>query len=472
MTEEKAIKTPAVGNTVMDKVFCYISMALLVFLPIAEIITELLKASKIKTFRRWYPSIWQPYIVGVFGGILALVVIISFIVRIKNGKFKLYAADVFFFTLMFFMLLSMFCSVNFGVFAGGSKFYCERPEIFLCYFCLFFAGSMIENPDLRRRALYAYIVVALIEGIVAYFQTHDMYILDCLFSANKTSYSASWGTLQNTNFYGSLSVVLTAATSGFFIFSSRLGKSKICNSKIVKWIVYALSMLVFYTLLACAARLAWVGMIGVILTYVISLIMMRKSSIAKEDLKKITINFGIVLAGYVVIILYSTFGQSYVADRIEATTQDTVSAIGTDEFGDGRGAIWRAALSSVPRHPLTGIGLDNLAQCFREMPGWQEGDYVQDKGHCEYIHLLATQGIPAFINYMTLLIFATVNSVKAILKEEDEAKRSLLWIFITIFAGYASQAVFSSSIMNVAPYFWFILGILTPRTKPLFNKKG
>lgn len=472
MTEEAKVKVPFLSKVSSDKVFCYISMALLVFLPIAEIVAEFLNSSKIKAFRRWFPSIWQPYIVAVFGGILALVVILNFVSRIVNGKFKLYVADIFFFTLMFFMLLSMFCSVNFGVFAGGSKFYCERPEIFLCYYCLFFAGSMIKDDGLRRKVLYSYILVALIEGVVAYLQTHQIEISYCLYGSNRTSYTAPWGTLQNTNFYGTLSCVLTAITSGFFIFSSRIGNSKFWKSKIVKWVVYGLSMLVFYTLLASCARLAWVGMIGVVLTYVISLLMMRKSDIGKEALKSITKNFIIVLVGYAVVIIYTIFGKSYVTDRIEATAQDTVAAIGTDEFGDGRGAIWKAALSSVPRHPLTGIGLDNLAQCFREMPGWQEGDYVQDKAHNEYIHVLATQGIPAFINYMTLLIYATVNSVKVILNEKNEAKRCILWIFLTVFAGYLSQALFSSSIMNVAPYFWLILGLLTPRTKPVSFKKG
>jgi hypothetical protein len=180
MSDELKLKVPALAKMTSDKVYAFIVMAFMVFLPVAEIITEIMTKNKIKVFgpRPPYPSFFQPYIVGVFGGILALVIILTFISRIVNG-FKFYVADVFFFTLLGFMLLSMFCSVNFGVFAGGSKFYCERPEIFLCYYCLYFAGTMIEDSGLRKKLFFTYFVVAIMQGVVAFLQTYKIEIAYC-----------------------------------------------------------------------------------------------------------------------------------------------------------------------------------------------------------------------------------------------------------------------------------------------------
>jgi len=467
MNAQASPRVPVLEKISSDKVFCYVSMALLVFLPVAEIIQEFLKASKLKAFRYWYPSYFQPYIVEVFGIALTALVIVSFIARATSGKFRLYAADVFYFTLMLFMLLSMIFSVDFGVFAEGQEFYMEHPLHFLCYYGLFYAGTMIEDPGLRKRLLYSYVIIAVIEGIVAFLQTRGIEITYCLFSSNKPSYTASYGTLQNTNFFGTLSCILTAACSGLFIFSSKL-----IRKKALKWAVFAVTLLIFYTMLESGARLTWVGMIAMILMYIVSLIVMRKGNISKDTLKQITVDFLTMIIGYVAIIIVMLITDySYVSERIEQTANDTVVAIGSDDFGSGRGEIWRAALHSVPNHWVTGIGLDNLGRAFKEMPGWQKGMYIQSKGHSEYIHTLATQGVFAIINYIALLIYAGVGSVKIIFREKNDVKRSLLWVFFAVFTAYIAQAVVSSSIMNVAPYFWIVLGIVTPRENALSFKR-
>lgn len=469
MTEETKLKAPILAKASSDKVFCYLSMALFLALPIVEIITEVLGKNKIKVIgpRPPYPSYFQPYVVAVFGALLALAVILNFVSRIVNGKFKLYVADVFFFTLFIFMILSMAFSVNPGVFAGGSKYYCERPEIFLCYYCLYFAGTMIEDPKLRKKMLYTYFIVAIIQGVVAFFQTFRIEIHYCLFLYNRASTTSAYGLLQNTNFYGALSLVLVAAVSGLFIFGSVLFKKNLG----FKWIAFVVALFVFYTMLASNSRLAWLGFAGMICTYIISLIVMRKSAMDKDKLKKITIDFVIMCAGFVAVILIATLATNYVTGRIKETANDTLAKVGDDNFGHGRGRIWRAGLHSIPKHWVTGIGLDNYAQTFRELPDWQKGDFIQDKGHNEYLHTLVTQGVFAFINYLAVLIYAAVNAVKRIIKETDDVKRCLHWIFLVIFAAYACQAILNSSVLNVAPYFWIIIGLLTPRTKPISFKK-
>ena len=472
MSDEAKLKFPVLAKAASDKVFCYISMALFVLLPVVEIINEILGKKKIKFFgNRLYPSYFQPYVVGLFGGILAFFVILSFISRIANGKFKLYVADVFFFTLFLFMFLSYKFSVNPGVFAGGQKHYCERPEIYLCYYCLYFAGSMIESSDLRKKLLYTYFTVSIIQGVFAFLQTFKIELWYCLFVNNRASATSAYGLLQNTNFYGALSLVFVAAVSGLFIFSSVLFK-KSTVSVVFKWIFFVVALVVFYTMLASNSRLAWLGFAAMICTYIISLLIMRKSEMDKEKLRVITRDFIVMCVGYIGVVSFATVATNYIIGRIKETANDTLARVGDDDFGHGRGLIWRAGLHSIPNHWVTGIGLDNYAQSFRELPDWKPGDFIQDKGHNEYLHILVTQGAFAIINYLAVLIYAAVNAVKMIIREKDDVKRCLQWIFLTIFAAYACQAILNSSVLNVAPYFWIIIGLLTPRTKPISFKKG
>ena len=219
-----------------------------------------------------------------------------------------------------------------------------------------------------------------------------------------------------------------------------------------------------YRLMACTAIMGPV--------FVLALwIMRKKGAIDKDSLKQIIIDFIILITGYIVVIILNIILEPSITDKIEQTTEDISELSDTGNIGNGRDDIWRAALSSVPHHWATGIGLDNLAEAFREQPGWEPGMYVQSKGHCEYIHTLATQGVFAIINYLALLIYAAVSSVKAIIHEKNDVKRSYMWIFFGAFAAYISQALVSSSVMNVAPYFWLILGLVTARTKPISLKK-
>lgn len=465
--EETNKNTTELKKLSMDKIFCYVAMALFIALPVGEIINEIMVKNKVKIGKAYlYPSYFQPYIVAAFGILLTALVIVSFVVRIVKKNFKFYVADVFYFTLMIFMLLSMIFSVNFGVFAGGNFYYSEHPFHFLCYYGLFYCGSMIADSKLRKKILYTYFVVAVIQGVVAFLQTFRIEISYCLFYNYRASRVSAYGLLQNTNFYGALSLILVISVAGLFVFSSVLFK----RGFVFKWICFIVALLVFYTMLASNSRLAWLGFAGASFTYIISLIVMR-NKMDKDKYKKILFDFIIMAIGFVAVFLVAFFFTNYIVGRLKVTAEDTLQRVGQDGFGHGRGKIWRAALHSVPRHWVNGIGLDNLAQCFREMPGWKPGDYVQDKGHNEYIHTLATQGIFAIVNYLALLIYVTVTSIKRIINEKNDVKKCLLWIFFTVFAAYVCQAALNSSVMNVAPYFWIILGLCTPREKPISFKK-
>ena len=459
---------PSLNSGVIDKIFAYMAIAFLMLLPVEEIILEFLRKFKVGSFKKFTPTKYQAYIIAGFAVLLLIVIVATFVMRTVKEGFKIYVADIFFITLTVFMLISMFCSVNFGVFAGGSEYNCEWPLHFMCYYGLFYAGTMIKDSELRKRILLAYVAIAVIEGIVAFFQTFDLEIAYCLFRDDRVA-KTTYGTVQNTNFFGTFSCILTAATSGLFIFSSKVSKSKI-----FKWVMFAISLLIFYVLLASQARLAWLGMIGFVFTYIISLIVLRKGAIDKDSLRQITIDFMTMMIGFIAVIIVTIICTPYIVSRVEYTAEhDTLSNIGGEGFGSGRGWIWKVALTAARKYPLTGIGLDNLGQAFREMPTYIEGvSLVQDKGHNEYLHTMATQGIPAAINYLALLIYSVAGAIKAIFKEKDDLKRSLLWICLGIVAAYLAQALLSSSVMNVAPYFWLILGLITPRSKPITFKKN
>ena len=133
-------------------------------------------------------------------------------------------------------------------------------------------------------------------------------------------------------------------------------------------------------------------------------------------------------------------------------------------MGSDRIYNWRMGLAQVPKHWLTGVGLDNYRYVFVSDPGYHDGMYVQDKAHNEYLHTLVTQGVPALINYLALLVFAARGAVKAVIDETSYKRRAVIWILLGMFITYTAQALFNSSINYVVIYFWLVIGLITPRT--------
>ena len=101
---------------------------------------------------------------------------------------------------------------------------------------------------------------------------------------------------------------------------------------------------------------------------------------------------------------------------------------------------------------------------------------MQNKGHNEYIHTLVTQGIFSGINYLAFVLYCCIFSYIKILKGNDEYSQSNVTkaFLIAVFA-YFVQALFNSSVTNVAVYKWILMGLLLTRNEqknliPSFKK--
>ena len=88
------------------------------------------------------------------------------------------------------------------------------------------------------------------------------------------------------------------------------------------------------------------------------------------------------------------------------------------------------------------------------------GTYL-DKAHNELIHILITMGLPVLLCYIALYIFVLRDLFRKIKKGTNKTVDITLLLLIT---GYFVQAMFNISVLDVAPYFWIMLGLAA---KPL-----
>lgn len=439
-----------------EKFFYYYIISVMLIIPIAELITEILG----------YRFVTQPVILYIYGVVGLAAVFVNLLYKYDEKKY--YPSDIFYILLGFFAFIALAFSKDIENSCMGFE-YDELPMHFMAYFALMFAGTMINDDRLRKNVLLTFCIVGALQCIVALFQTFGFRIAECYYDTEWHAIDKlSYGLTQHNNWFAGLSTIFAAVGIGMFIFTEKKEK--------VSFVYLAFAALSIYVSFCTGARIAWVGNAVIILFYIVSLTFMKIKCYDKSFIKSYTLSFLIVLAVYIAVIaLIASFRDTFSSGMNEFLRESTADF---EEMGTKRGYIWKYGLESVPDNWLTGVGLDNYDYVFKSNPKWSEGMFHQAKGHNEYIHTLVTQGVFAVINYIALLAYSFFTGVKNVINTKDENHRRITWIFLGMLIGYAAQAFFNSSVINVAMYFWIIIGITMPKAtqKPLnldrFAKKS
>ena len=216
------------------------------------------------------------------------------------------------------------------------------------------------------------------------------------------------------------------------------------------------SMLTLFCMVACGARSSWVAFAFYIIALIIYLI--------KQKNKNFFIRTIILLLSFVLIFTYQyTAKNSFVKRKLQAATNDikvaTTQGV-TENLGSSRIFIWKETIKVIIKHPILGVGTDNLAKGILENPTEETTNFINkhkkliDKAHNEYLHIAVTIGIPALITYLTFLILVLYKRKNLILKNT-----MFFMLYLSILC-YLVQAFFNISAVGIAPLLWFALGLM------------
>lgn len=431
-----------------DYFYNYLRIAILI-IPFAEFITE------------WFGAPFESQsilieFIGIFGLFLAVLYLIQ---TRQSGSLIKKKSDVFYCTLLFFMLQALIFSEDIVNSLDGYV-YDELPFHFVAYYSLFFAGTVISDSQKKIGLMKCYLIVATLQGTIGVFQSYGLRICDCFFDAGAHAReNMVYGLTQHQNFYAGLSILLVGCSMGVFIFSEQMKK------KYWSLLIGILLCVSFYTSICTTARIAWVGNATLVLFYFISFYIVKTKNAGFDMLKRYKTRFLFAFVMMLLVFLWICFTKSFIFREFFQTSGELSS--GYDRWGSGRLYIWRMGLYMVPSHFFTGVGLDNYRWCFYNNPEWiANPGWTQAKGHNEYIHIMVTQGVPSLVNYICLLYFASSTAIKKVLdKTSDTKNRTIIWGLMAMFTGYVAQALVNSSVINIAMYFWIIIGLLLPRSE-------
>ena len=420
-----------------EKTFCLYVISCMVAVPLTELISEIMG----------YQLKAQQDVFAVFGIIGLFLCATKIALRPVTKSWQTF----FFLTLHIFMFLSLIFSQDIAR-VNRNQTTNEYPIFFVGYYCLMFAAFQISTTKLRKYVLFTFISLALSEGILAVLQTFRIRIMPVLWQAagNETN---AFGLTHNTNLWGGLSVIFFGATVGAYIFAKK---------NLSRVIFGIISVIAAYASFGSNARLAWVGDFCVIVFYLVSLLIMRKrdKKLYASRLKAYFLWLSLFAGCIVVAILLR---PDAIKNRIMAILSDFDSDMSENHLaGSGRFYLWNIAWQSFKKHWVFGVGLDNLKGAFTENPLWFSYMKVSNQAHNEYLQVLATQGLFAFINYFSLLLITLVKGIKRVLKCEEEEDRVVTWIFLSMLVGYMVASFFLFRAFNVVMYFFIVIGMINP----------
>ena len=246
------------------------------------------------------------------------------------------------------------------------------------------------------------------------------------------------GLCSNPNFYGSYMTILTLITISLYLLNNK-----------TKYLVYSI---LFFIGLCLASSTG--PMIGFILAFIFLLIYYFKIL----NIKKIIYMILILISSFF-IIDYSINSISNKVHNVEIDKNYNIKEevteiitnnnnVSNEQFGNGRIALWKNLLPYAYEYWPFGVGIDNIKVIY------PKDEWLRyDKAHNVYLQILITNGALALILYCLLSLIIFIKGFKI----KDSFYISLFIAFI----GYSIQAFANISVIEVTPYFFIILGLLS-----------
>jgi len=324
----------------------------------------------------------------------------------------------------------------------------------MSYYIIFLVIALLENKRYRQMLVYCFLGLGSAVSVLGILQFMGIYVFGNRFPG------MAYVPMRNPNFFAAFAVMFVGvAIGGFFLYDK--------NSKIThpfSWWnrgVWYIFVLLGYTACICtASSIIYVGIIMIFLLYLFLEIATKRRRF---------LSFFSLLLGFVALVLLFDLFQNGNVVRELVSVGEQIQAEGSlfgDSVGTDRMLLWKQTISLLPKYGLFGCGIDQLENvCFEAKVG--EKFIYFDKAHNEYLNLWVTEGFFALIIYLAFLFALFFPGVKQFLKKKKDAsvvqragENEIAQIVLFAFFGYITQAFFNISVVQVAPYFWMICGLL------------
>ena len=373
-------------------------------------------------------------------------VLVIFILNIFK-KVKFDKIDVFLILLGVFGFISFLFAENSSVALYGYYLRFEGLLQLLYYYSLMYLSSLVFKDKYKNLVTDFILVFGLINAFICLIQVFD--ILKFI-PINHRGVRHGLGLITHSNFYGSYMVLCMGLSLGKFLYFD----------KKYSWIYMILFLIFYSSMLVCNTLSAVVGL-GFICLFIFIYFVYNLIKKNKINFVKYIIIFLLTVLVSICIVNCGKTGLVRDVKKLSNETKEVAKGNFDDSYGTSRMFIWKNTLRIVPNYLLHGVGIDNFCFAFGdgEKMLYHETSkavtYV-DKAHNEYLQKLVCEGVFSVITYISMLFIIFISSLKRIFKDGN----CVVMVLFLPFVGYCIQAFFNISVIEVAPIFWIVCGLL------------
>lgn len=337
----------------------------------------------------------------------------------------------------------------------------EGFVMLLAYYVSFYVARFIKNSKCRNIVVNWFIFVGILHSaysIMQYFQLFPEFILQNFQST--VNHMAS-GVAGNPNFLASFLVLQCGVAAELFYYTDKFWKQ--C--------LYLVLLLLFIITLVLTKTMSGIFGVAVMVLFFFIYLFLTKGKHRQFKTSKYLNSFNLmcvaIVGGIVGLLVLNSVMNNYLLNEFIKMFSQLNQMIGTgeitEEMGTGRFTVWANALKLLPDYWLYGSGVDTFGIAYTQVFGYGPNKQFFDKAHNEYLQIAITMGIPALCMYLTLYGNVIIDSIKRlgdILTTEGRENEEGMYVGIGLaIIGYLAQAFFNISVIDVAPYFWILLGL-------------
>lgn len=348
-------------------------------------------------------------------------------------KYKKNKIDIFLMLISIFAFISYLFAYKRHVALFGCFHRYEGLFMILYYVTIVFISSFAKQEH-KKIIIYFILLTGIMEFFAAFCQKLDLFNIH---TEIITEERLANGFTNNPNFFATLMLICLSLIIGLFFDDKNISLKK----KVIYIVLICLYMigLLFSNTTSC--------LVGLIFVLIYLFIYSRKN----KDYEKLIRTVIIILITTVIVSLLGLSRQ--ISDFFIALGQIANISVGhvRPEYGTSRIYVWTFTLKKVPKYLLTGIGID----CFKYIDNGMPIPYwlIYDKCHNEYLQILITMGIFSLLSYLGLYFTIVKNAIRKSFKTKE------IYLLLPVI-GYLVQAFFNISVIEVAPLFYIILGLL------------
>lgn len=409
----------------VEKTIYIIIVLVMVLIPLLKLSTYIPPIEKfyINTF-----EIKRVYVLWI----AIFFLLMTYLYSIFSKKEKIGYIDIIMYILIILAFLSTKYAINFEKSFFGEKYRYDGLLTILSYYFLFLNVKSIKQEKYKKSIIKLFIIIGIFQSIYAILQTYTEFTFIRRYSEVK--YMAM-GLCSNPNFFGSYIVMQLLLIGYMYIYDPK-------KRYLIIYILFGISLYI-------ASSTGPV--LSVFVTLIFSMFIIPKK--VKKIIKLIIVlvlSFSLANLSLKFIqnkpIEKEVFKNDYVLNEVTSISKQS-----KQQIGSGRLIVWEKSLPLVKKYWLIGCGLDNFKNVYPNT-----GYIKYDKAHNVYLQISITNGVPALIIFLLLLFIAFIKGIKF--------KNGFLTPLYMAFIGYSIQAFFNISVIDVAPFYYIILGLILSKS--------